>query len=133
MNAMNSTNTMNPATARQGREFYAAMTDPAVRRQYRDDPRAAYLASLARQGVAAELSDDVEIKVVSNTADTLYVALFQHTEDAAIGAEQLRQVQAAGGSTGSVGSLGSASSFGTVCGTASTAGSAGSIGTAGSA
>lgn len=127
---MNSTNL---STAQQGRDFYAATTDPAVRRQYRDDARAAYLAQLARQGVAPELPDDVEIKAVFNTRSAFYVALFRPDDDARLDAGQLRQVQAAGGSTGSAGSLASASSFGTLCGTASTAGSASSIGTAGSA
>lgn len=128
-------NASNQATAQQGRDFYAAFTDPAVRRQYRDDPRAAYLASMARSGIAPELPDDVEFKAVFNTRDTFYVAIFQPSADAParLDAGQLRQVQAAGGSTGSMGSLGSASTFGSVCGTASTAGSASSIGTAGSA
>ncbi|MDD9811023.1 MAG: hypothetical protein OXU71_04815 [Gammaproteobacteria bacterium] len=124
----------NQATAQQGRDFYAAMTDPAVRRQYRADPRAAYQASLARAGDAPELAADVEIKVVSNTADTFYVALARPDEETLLSDRQLRHVQAAGGtgSTGSAGTLFCASSFGTLCGTASTAGSAGSVSTSGS-
>lgn len=126
-------NSTNQSTAQQGRDFYAAFADPAVRRQYRTDARAAYLASLAGQGLEAQLADDVEVKVVFNTRDTFHLAVFRPGDDAAISDAQLRQVQAAGGSTGSVGTLGSSSSFGCVCGTASSAGSAGTIGTAGSA
>jgi len=125
---------MNRLTAQQGADFYAALTDPAVRRRYRADPKAAYLDSLARQGIEPELADDVEVKAVNNTADTFYVALFQLNDEAAISDGELQQVRAAGGtgSTGSAGTLFCASTFGSLNGTASTAGSAGSVSTSGS-
>jgi len=126
----------NSANIREAqRQALAQLTDPAMRRKVRLDARAAFKEMFPPDAdtAAPVWGDDVEIKVVSNTADTLYVAIFQPDEKAALSDGQLRQVQAAGGSTGSMGSLASASTFGSVCGTASTAGSASSIGTAGSA
>jgi len=131
----NSANSADSNIREAQRQALAQLTDPAMRRKVRLDARAAFKEMFPPDAdIAAPVwGDDVEIKVVSNTADTLYVAIFQPDEKAALSDGQLRQVQAAGGSTGSMGSLASASTFGSVCGTASTAGSASSIGTAGSA
>jgi len=84
--------------SQQVQDAFSAMSDPAVRRQYRADPRAAYSALCAEVGGAdalPELPDEVEVKAVFNTVDTCYVAL-PHISDL-LGEDDLRALQAAGG------------------------------------
>jgi len=85
--------------SQQVQDAFSAMSDPAVRRQYRADPRAAYRDLCAEIGAApgdfAELPDEVEIKAVFNTADTCYVAL-PHISGDLLGADELKTLQAAG-------------------------------------
>jgi len=83
----------------QVQDAFSAMSDPAVRRKYRDDPRAAYhdfCAELGRAGaVFPDLPDEVEVKAVFNTADTCYVAL-PHIGADILDEADLQALQAAG-------------------------------------
>lgn len=86
--------------SQQIQDAFSAMSDPAVRRQYRADPRAAYRDLCAEIGRAhgdafPELPDEVEIKAVFNTAKTCYVAL-PHISGDLLGADDLEALQAAG-------------------------------------
>lgn len=84
----------------QVQDAFQAMSDPAVRRKYRDDPRAAYrelCAELGQAGAAfPELPAEVEVKAVFNTADTCYVALPEIGGDFLLGEGELERLQAAG-------------------------------------
>lgn len=83
----------------QVQDAFSAMSDPAVRRKYRADARAAYhdlCADLKGAGaVFPELPADIEVKAVFNTADTCYVALPHIGADLLTDAD-LQTLQAAG-------------------------------------
>lgn len=130
---MNPTNPANQATAPQIRSVHAALSDPAVRRRYRDTPKAAHQELLLLAGERSEIPGDVEIKAVFNTADTTYIAFpaiggEHEIGDAEVGDADLSRMAAAG-SAGTAGSVGSFSSVGTVCSTMSTGGSFATLGT----
>ncbi len=103
-----------------------AWTDPAVRQRIRGDPRQYAIDS----GLIAE-DADIDIKVVVNASDTMYLPLAHYEPDGFISVEDLQAVQAAGtASTG--GTVGSASTFSCFTGCLGTAGTAGSVACAGS-
>ena len=110
----------------------ALMTDPVVRREYLNDPKAAYedLRVRGMSGHMPALDDDVEIKVIVNTADTYYVVFQEVSAEYLVSEHDLQRVQAAD-TAGSAGTVSSSSSLGSVCGTISSVGSASTIGTAG--
>lgn len=93
---------MNQASASQIRDVYAMLADPAVRQQYRDDPKSAHQELLSWAGESREPAGGVEIKAAFNTADTTYIALPASPEHE-IGESDLARMAAAG-STGSAGS-----------------------------
>lgn len=109
---------------------YPVLSDPALRRMYREDPRGAYQLAREYDESLPELSDDVEVKVVSNTADTFYLLLYPH--DMPVSEQQLGQITA-GASAGTALTASSVGSAGTACSTVSTASSGGSISTTSSA
>lgn len=119
---------MNQASTQQIHSVHAALSDPAVRQRYRDDPKAAHQELLLLAGESHELAGDVEIKAVFNTADTTYIALPAIGIEGEIGEADLARM-AAGASAGTAGSVGSFSSVGTVCSTMSTGGSFATVGT----
>lgn len=105
------------------------LLDPETRRAIRADPRR-FAADIGLLGGGA---DAVEVRVVTNTRDTLYIQLpgpsvfAEALDDAA-----LSRLQAAG-CNGSAGTTTSASTFSTVTSTAGCASTASTVGTAGSA
>lgn len=109
------------------------MTDPEIRQMCRDDPVAAFEEIRSRGLEMPQLGEGQEIKVVFNTADTVYLPLTAISSDSLISARQLSQMQAAGGGDSTAGTIacgGSASTFSCPVGSASTASSVGSIGSA---
>lgn len=105
------------------------LLDPETRRQIRADPRR-FAADIGLLDVDAAA---VDVRVVTNTRDTLYIQLpgpsvfAEELDDAALG-----RLQAAG-SNGTAGTTTSASTLSTATSTAGCASTASTIGTAGSA
>lgn len=108
------------------------LLDPETRRQIRADPRR-FAADIGLLDVDAAAVAAVDVRVVTNTRDTLYIQLpgpsvfAEELDDAALG-----RIQAAG-SNGTAGTTTSASTLSTATSTAGCASTASTIGTAGSA
>ncbi len=105
-----------------------SMLDPDTRRDIRNDPRQ---YAIDNEIIAAD--SEIEVKLVINGPDTMYVPLAQVEHLSTISSEELLSIQAAGNTNGSVGTATTASSISTLTSTVGSAGSASTAGTAGSA
>jgi len=114
-----------PAPAEQ-MAMLKALSDPAVRRQIRADPRQ---YALDHGLLAADSATAVE--VVVNRPGTLYVPIARADAALELNADDLQAVQAAG-SASTAGTASSAATAGTLTTTVSTASSTGCAGCAGS-
>jgi len=103
-----------------------ALYDRDTRRQIRADPQR---HAIDHDFIPADAG--IEVKVVTNTPDTVYMPLPSVAPGDSLGAPDLQAIQG-GVRTGTAGSGGSVSTAGSVCTTASTASSVGTIGTAAS-
>ncbi len=117
----------------QIQDTISMMADPVVRQKYLDDPKAAYAEMQSQGHPLSELSGNEEFKVVTNTADTMYIVFPEISNAHALDENHLAQIQAAGSGASTIACAGSASTVGTANTTLSTGGSAGSASTAGSA
>lgn len=117
-----------PAAFDAAQSVYGAMFDPEVRRRIRADPRQYALDNGLIAGDA-----DIDIKVLTNRADTLYFAVSPMAgRSAELNAAELQRLSAAG-STSTAGSGGTASTLGTLCSTSSSATTLSTLATGGSA
>ena len=103
--------------------------DPAVRRSILSDPRQ---YALDNGLIAADA--EVEVKVMANTADTMYVPMPHLDDFDTLNISDLRTIQAAGrGTASTAGCGGSASTLSTVSSTYSTASTASTLASGGCA
>jgi len=121
-------NAPTPPALDAAQSVYRAMFDPEVRRGIRADPR-----QYAVDNGLIDAQADIDIKVLTNDADTIYLALSPAVSHSAeLNADELQQLSAAG-STSTAGSGSSASTLGTVCTTSSSATTLSTLASGGSA
>lgn len=118
-----------PSAFDAAQSVYGAMFDPEVRRRIRADPRRYALDNGLIAGDA-----DIDIKVLTNAADTMYFAVSPAAGRSAaeLSAGELQRLSAAG-STSTAGSGSTASTLGTLCSTASSSTTLSTLATGGSA
>lgn len=106
------------------------LLEPRIRREIRADPKR-YAVDIGL--LSAEAVDAVEVRVVTNARDTIYLQLpGPSVFDGALDDAALGRLQAAG-SNGTAGTTTSASTFSTATSTAGCASTASTVGTAGTA
>jgi len=122
-------NATTPATSfATARSVYDAMFEPEMRRHIRADPR-----QYALDNDLIDADADIEIKVLTNAADKMYLALSPAVSaPVELNASELQQLSAAG-TNSTAGSGSSASTLGCVNTTASSATTLSTLATGGSA
>lgn len=121
---------MNTQASKSAPDYIKLMNDPKFRQRLRQqDQEALKVIGLEPQPEAGEMP---QLKVVTSTRGTTYIAMHTAPTGGQFSYEELREIQAAGGTAGSAGSAGSVGSVMCACSTASTVGSVATASTAAS-